>query len=166
MKQKIIFISIAVIAIGFLFWGRNKSSTSGGGAILATGVTPATVSGEISPYDFGSVSMARGKVEHDFALKNTADGDLVIDRVETSCMCTKAVLGLPDGKEIGPFGMLGHGFTPSVNAVVHPGETVTVRAVFDPAAHGPAGIGKVERQIILGTNKGQYKLGLSADVTP
>ena len=117
-------------------------------------------------YNFGSVSMLKGNVEHEFEITNTTDADLIVNKAETSCMCTRAILRLPDGKEIGPFSMPGHGFSPSVDIIIHKGEKLIVRAIFDPAAHGPAGIGKIERVVILGTNKGQVVMQFRAEVTP
>lgn len=165
MKNKIIIGSLVLLGIGFLvWWGGYRGSTQS--ATLATGVTNATVSASIPEYDFGSVSMVKGNVEHEFAIKNTTDSDLTITSAETSCMCTRAVLKLPDGKELGPFGMPGHGFSPSVNAAIRPGETVSVRAIFDPAAHGPAGVGRVERVVTIATNKGPLTMQFRAQVTP
>lgn len=166
MKNTIIVTSIAVLVVGLLLWGKIGSSSPAESAALATGSTSVAVTDPIPAYDFGSVSMLKGNVEHEFAIANTTNADLVITKAETSCMCTRAVLQLPDGKEMGPFGMLGHGFTPTLNAVIRPGEKLIVRAIFDPAAHGPAGIGRIERVVTLGTNKGQITMQFRAQVTP
>lgn len=58
--------------------------------------------------------------------------------------------------------------TRNANLTVKPGETVTVKAIFDPAAHGPSGVGPVERQIMISTNAdpGQITLQFKAVVTP
>src|SRR5271155_3449117 len=40
-------------------------------------------------YDFGSV-MSGPAISHTFKVKNTGGGDLLIDRVQTSCGCTAA----------------------------------------------------------------------------
>lgn len=164
-KSTIIIALIAVIAVGLLVWGA-KGSPSENGVALATGITAGTIGGEVPSYDFGSVSMLRGNVEHDFTFTNPKDGALTVNSVETSCMCTRAILILQDGKEFGPFGMAGHGFNPSVDALVPAGETFTVRAIFDPAAHGPAGIGLIERDVLVGTSKGQITTHFKAQVTP
>lgn len=166
MKNTIIIASIAILAIGLLLWGKIGSSRPTESAALTTGSTSANVSEQIPVFDFGSVSMVRGNVEHEFTITNTTGADLMITKVETSCMCTKAVLKLPDGKEIGPFGMPGHGFSASLNAVVRPSEKLIIRVIFDPAAHGPAGIGKVERAVTLETSKGQIMMQFRAEVTP
>ncbi|OGZ00372.1 MAG: hypothetical protein A2945_03420 [Candidatus Liptonbacteria bacterium RIFCSPLOWO2_01_FULL_52_25] len=147
-------------------WGKWGSTDPADSAALATGITSVAVTDPIPPYDFGSVSMLKGNVEHEFEIVNTTDADLVVAKAETSCMCTRMVLRLPDGTEVGPFGMAGHGFTPSVNATIRPGEKIVVRAIFDPAAHGPAGIGMIERVVTLDTNKGQIAMQFRAQVTP
>ncbi len=166
MKNKIIIASIVILVVGLLLWGKIGSSRPTESAALATGSTSANFSEQIPVYDFGSVSMLKGNVEHEFTITNTTDADLTITKVETSCMCTRAVLKLPDDKEMGPFGMPGHGFNPSLNVALRPSEKLTVRAIFDPAAHGPAGIGKIERAVTLDTSKGQITMQFRAEVTP
>ena len=107
-----------------------------------------------SNYDFGEVSMAKGLVEHEFILSNTSSAPVNIGSVETTCMCTTAYLKVSGGKEAGPFGMPGHGGPRgAANLTVNPGEKLIVRAVFDPAAHGPAGVGGVERAVIIDVGK-------------
>lgn len=156
---------LAVIAVGLLLWGA-RGAPSQNVAALATGITAGTIGGEVPSYDFGAVSMLRGNVEHDFTFTNTENVPLAVNSVETSCMCTRAILVLQDGKEFGPFGMAGHGFNPSVDASVPVGEKFTIRAIFDPAAHGPAGIGIIERDVLVGTNKGSITMHFKAQVTP
>ena len=107
-----------------------------------------------SNYDFGEVSMAKGLVEHEFILSNTSSAPVNIGSVETTCMCTTAYLKVSGGKEAGPFGMPGHGGPKAAASLtVEPGEKLIVRAVFDPAAHGPAGVGAVERAVIMDVGK-------------
>jgi len=119
-----------------------------------------------SYYDFGSVSMKNGKVSHVFKMKNESNFPVVIAKIYTSCMCTSASLLTREG-EIGPFGMQGHGFIPTIDRVVEPGEEFTVTAVFDPAAHGPAGVGRIDRAIFLESDaRNTLQIGFSATVTP
>jgi hypothetical protein len=81
-------------------------------------------------------------------------------------MCTEAVL-VQGGERSGPFGMPGHGSTPAIDRVVQPGSEVTVEAIFDPNAHGPAGIGRANRVISVevGTRT-LVELKFTAYVTP
>ncbi|MDO8430107.1 MAG: DUF1573 domain-containing protein [bacterium] len=171
MKNTILVTSIVFFAAVLFLWGRTGSSRPADSVALVTNSAPAKateakVTDLIPVYDFGPVSMLKGNVEHEFVINNTTDTDLAITQAETSCMCTRAILKLPDGKEKGPFGMPGHGFTPSINAVVRPDEKLSVRVIFDPAAHGPAGIGRIEREVTLTTNKGPIVMQFRAQVTP
>ena len=166
MKNLIIFISIIVVlVVGLFFWRGNKSSSIKGALATLQGTTQASVTEPIPAYDFGPVSMAKGNVERDFAITNSTDSDITINQAETSCMCTEAFLKLPDGKEMGPYGMPGHGFN-RLNAVIKPGEVITVKVIFDPTAHGPAGIGKIERVVTLYSGRGPITMQFRAEVTP
>lgn len=81
-------------------------------------------------------------------------------------MCTEAAL-VESGKRIGPFGMPGHGRIPEINRLVQPGQEVIVEALFDPNAHGPAGIGRINRVIsVLVGSQSKVELKLAAYVTP
>ena len=166
MKNLILLVSIIVVLIvGLFLWKGNKSPATGILATIRGDTTQASVTKPIPAYDFGLVSMAKGNVEHDFAITNTTDSDITINQAETSCMCTEAILKLPDGKEMGPYGMPGHG-SRSVSAVVKPSEIITVRVIFNPAAHGPAGIGKIERVVTLYSGRGPITMQFRAEVTP
>ncbi|MDP3999787.1 MAG: DUF1573 domain-containing protein [bacterium] len=117
-------------------------------------------------YNFGNISMAAGKVSHIFRVKNLGSEAVTVSKLYTSCMCTTATL-TAGGKSYGPIGMAGHGFVPKINAVVAPGEEITVEAVFDPAAHGPAGVGTIERAVYLEGNPGDtLALQFKTFVTP
>ncbi len=170
MKNLItLILIIAVLIVGLFLWKGKKSPAAGGViATLSGPTTQASVAEPSSAYDFGLVSMAKGNVEHDFAITNTTDSDVTINQAETSCMCTEALLKLPDGKEMGPYGMSGHGssFSRSVGAIIKPGEAITVKVIFNPAAHGPSGIGKIERVVTLSTGRGPLTMQFRAEVTP
>ena len=118
-------------------------------------------------FDFGTISMAKGKVTHDFTISNPGADLVVIKMLYTSCMCTKATL-IIDGEETGPFGMLAHGFAPPpIQKDLAPGASATIRAVFDPAAHGPAGVGPIARTVYVKTEDNAIlKLDFKALVTP
>ncbi|MEK7124783.1 MAG: DUF1573 domain-containing protein [Patescibacteria group bacterium] len=117
-------------------------------------------------YDFGTISMAAGKVTHVYTVTNTGTEPVNIGKMYTSCMCTTASVTL-QGRTFGPYGMPGHGSVFSVNQVLAPGQEAPVEVIFDPAAHGPAGVGKIQRVVTLENNGGQpIKLYFSAMVTP
>lgn len=109
---------------------------------------------EETNFDFGTISMAAGKVMHGFTIKNTGTKPVTIQTIVTSCMCTSAVLKKGDSM-FGPYGMPGHGFTLPVNQMFAAGEEATLEVTFDPAAHGPAGIGRIARTVTLTQDNGR-----------
>jgi len=96
---------------------------------------------------------------------NKTEQPVTIKKIYTSCMCTTAVLKQGD-QSWGPYGMPGHGFMPAVNKTVRPGEELSLEVIYDPNAHGPAGVGYVERLVYLATDKGLDLLKITATVTP
>ena len=99
-------------------------------------------------FDFGNMSMAAGVVVHEFKVKNIGTTEAVISQIYTSCMCTEATFKKGDTK-LGPFGMPGHGFVPKIKGAIGVGEEGIIEVPFDPAAHGPAGVGPVDRVVYL-----------------
>lgn len=143
----------------------NGAATNGAGGKSLVALDPPLYAAELD-YNFGTVSMANGKVTHGYAIRNTTKAPVTISKVYTSCMCTQALLKTSGG-EFGPFGMPGHAAVPSISAVVAPGETVTVDAVFDPAAHGPAGVGPISRVVYVESDAGApLEFKFSAVVSP
>jgi len=117
-------------------------------------------------FDFGNISMAAGKVSHRFSIRNTGASAVTITKMYTSCMCTVATLITPAGRK-GPFGMAGHEFIPIIAESITPGASAQVEVVFDPAAHGPAGVGPTERIVTIRTNETQpLELRFAAMVKP
>ncbi len=117
-------------------------------------------------FDFGSVSMAAGNVTHRFKIRNANAEPIVIRKISTSCMCTTAQL-VKGGKKLAIYGMPGHGYIPKLDEPIGPNEQAVVEVVFDPVAHGPAGIGRVERFVTIYTGAAQaLELSFTALVTP
>lgn len=117
-------------------------------------------------FDFGSISMADGKVTHRFWFRNDSDAPVLIRRIYTSCMCTTATF-VKGMKIINSYGMPGHGPLPEVNESLKAGEAAYVDAVFDPAAHGPAGLGPTQRLVTIESATGQpLELHFAANVRP
>jgi hypothetical protein len=117
-------------------------------------------------FDFGNISMAAGKVSHSYPVRNAGASTIRVTKLFTSCMCTEATLITPEAKA-GPFGMPGHGYIPNIAVAIPSGESAKVEIVFDPAAHGPAGVGRIDRIITLQTDVGQpLELGFTAMVRP
>lgn len=130
-------------------------------------ISDSLLAADQTDFDFGTISMARGKVTKLYRIKNPTDSAVTIERISTSCMCTKATLIRGDKKE-GPFSMPGHGgYAPIISQELAPGEEAEIEAVFDPAAHGPAGVGPVDRKVFVDSDDGRRLiLGFKANVTP
>lgn len=117
-------------------------------------------------FDFRSISMAAGKVTHSYWIRNTGTDPVLIRKMYTSCMCTTAAL-VKGGKKSDAFGMPGHGPIPTINVPINAGEEAMIEVVFDPAAHGPAGIGPIERVVTIENSAGRpLELAFAANVTP
>ncbi len=162
--RNLIIIALVVIAsVGLILATKPAPETPGGYRAAQIFSALAT---EETLFDFGTVSMGRGNVGHDFKVRNESGEPVEIEKIYTSCMCTAAYF-VKDGKKLGPFGMLGHGFVPSLRKKIEPGEEIVIAVVFDPAAHGPAGVGPVEREIYLEGKSGVLAaFQIKALVTP
>lgn len=164
-KNIIVFVVILVGLFGLLLFGQGRAKTASlpvdeqiqKGSELIT---------ENGFYDFGIIPMDGGNVTTSYVVSNNTGADIRVDSLVTSCMCTTAYLVNENGKK-GPFGMPGHGDTvPRANEVIKSGEKWTIEVVFDPAAHGPAGAGKVERSVYLVDERGgALELQFIAEVT-
>ncbi len=174
MKDKTTLVSIIIIVIfslGLVFLAKSKQDSKNNiGAVSSAATTSysADLSVDQKSYDFGEISMANGKVSRSFKVSNISSKTLTVYKLYTSCMCTTASLTLADGNKRGPFGMPGHGIVPSISQEVRPGEEVTIDVVFDPAAHGPAGMGPIDRMVYLEDENGtsMMELNIKAQVTP
>ena len=119
-----------------------------------------------SEFNFGTIRMADGNVNRVFAVRNAGETPMKIEKIFTSCMCTTA-FAEQKGKRKGPFGMPGHGVVPKANIEVAPGEEVGIDVVFNPNAHGPAGVGPFTRTIHLVDEKGAEQVfTINGMVTP
>ncbi|MBI2064298.1 MAG: DUF1573 domain-containing protein [Candidatus Yanofskybacteria bacterium] len=163
--QKIIIWGLIILlAVIGLVWLAKPSST--GQETELPPVANISIAADETKYDFGNISMKDGNVSHKFKIKNTASEPLSLNKLYTSCMCTSASL-LAGEKRVGPFGMPGHGSSPSFKETLEPGAEMEIEVTFDPNAHGPAGIGRIERIVYLESN-GQtvLELGIAAFVKP
>lgn len=156
-NKKIIWGLIAFSAFaGLIIFARpdtgvdNASNTAG----LATGAGSGVLRADALSFDFGNISMEKGRVRHVFTARNSGAAPVTVARMYTSCMCTTALLVAGD-KTFGPFGMPGHASIPYISASIEPGKEFTVEAVFDPNAHGPTGFGPIDRNIVLENDAGE-----------
>ena len=184
MKEKnkvIVFIGVIVLLfIGLFFFGKpgenegsaiNAKGIPEGAEELANshtaGVGSALLAGETF-YDFGTISMKNGNVSKIFKVTNPATEDIKVPSVTTSCMCTTAYIIGENGERSRPFGMPGHGgAVPKANAIVNAGGSLDIEVVYNPNAHGPAGVGLIERSVFLEDENGNViEFKFKVNVTP
>lgn len=146
-----------------LVWVSRPAAPSGN---AATSGPPGVLEVNERFYDFGTISMAKGKVTRTFRLRNTGGTPITIRRMSTSCMCTSATLIVGDRRR-GPYGMPGHGYIPRIDQEIEAESEASVDVTFDPAAHGPAGVGPIQRVVTIETVDGpELQLEIKAVVTP
>lgn len=166
--KTILVVGLIIVGlIGLMWWGRANqtaaTSTVGGGGVSTKGSLTASE----TQYDFGTISMKDGNVQKIFTVTNGTGKDVLLSRLVTSCMCTTAYIEGPDGEK-GPFGMPGHGGSvPPANEIIKAGTSVGIKVVYDPNAHGPAGVGTIDRVITLTDSEGAVlELNIHAVVRP
>jgi len=99
-------------------------------------------------HDWGTIGISDGKVSATYKIKNDGTEPLKIFNVVTSCACTTAQIKI--GNTTSPeFGM--HTKSQYVSEIP-PGKTAEVIATYDPAFHGPSGVGAISREITMETN--------------
>ena len=159
----IIPAAILLVLIGAVVIARPDGETNNNAETVPA--QPGALVSEETSYDFGTISMTNGNVSKKFTVTNTSQSSVELSKLYTSCMCTTATLRTSGGEK-GPFGMPGHASIPNLRETVGPGEQFEIEAIFDPNAHGPAGVGPIERVVILEYGGGTLELGFKAMVTP
>ena len=143
-KHLVLFTLVATLFVS----GCSLFGNDSGGSVPSPSVAD---SGRIAAvdgvdHDWGDINIMAGEVSKVFTLMNDGEKDLVLMGVQTSCMCTKAVVVLPDGQKSPEFGM--H-VNPSWSAAIAPGGRFDVDVVFDPLAHGPTATGPISRIVYV-----------------
>ena len=103
---------------------------------------------ENTNHSWGEIPINGGNVRAEFMIKNEGEAPLRLFDVSTSCTCTTAQLEI-NGKKSPEFSM--HTKSGYVTEVP-PGESAKLKIEFDPAFHGPQGVGAMTRQIRMKTN--------------
>lgn len=143
----IVAITVAVIVGAVTFLGNSSSPTKADLAKTA-GAKVETIE---TKFDFQNIPYSGGNVEHVFPIKNIGDKDLKIANLATSCMCTKVYMKV--GQDKSPeFGMPGHNTASDWTGTLAPGQEGQIVAVFDPTAHGPQGVGPIDRLVSFESN--------------
>lgn len=138
-------VLVAAAIVGLVLWGRANDAPTHS---QAEPNQKSSLFASERSFDFGTISMKDGNVTHVFRVANAADKDVTIERLSTSCMCTTAYI-VEGASRSGPFGMAGMGVGTQANHLFRAGETKGIEVVYDPNAHGPAGVGPMERFIHL-----------------
>lgn len=146
MNIKVIvgFILGIIILIGgsYLLLNLSGSTTN----IESSSEVKATTG--VTDHDWGTIGINDGKVSATYTIKNDGTEPMKLFNIETSCMCTTAQVKV--GDDTSPeFGMHANS---QYTATLPAGETAEVIAIFDPAFHGPSGVGTITRQIMVETN--------------
>lgn len=165
--------AVAVAIAGLIIVARPDAVAEAPAAAAVAAAAPAAAGGGAgrltalrANYNFGSISMAAGKVTHRYPISNAGDAPVTIRKVYTSCMCTTAAV-VKNGKATDAYGMPGHAPIPTIDLPLAPSDRAFVEVVFDPAAHGPAGVGPIERAVTVENSAGQpLVLQFAALVTP
>ncbi|KKQ29859.1 MAG: hypothetical protein A3H17_01680 [Candidatus Levybacteria bacterium RIFCSPLOWO2_12_FULL_37_14] len=145
--RKFIIITV-VLTVALLFGGIFfLTKTTNAPQITASQNAKAYVVDPTS-FDWGDIPMYKGNKTKVFAIKNTGTDTLKLFNVRTSCHCTKAYVTI-DGNDSPSFGMDNlSAWTGEVLA----GKEAKLTVVFDPAFHGPQGMGAVNRFVSVETN--------------
>ncbi|OGH11791.1 MAG: hypothetical protein A2857_04855 [Candidatus Levybacteria bacterium RIFCSPHIGHO2_01_FULL_36_15] len=148
MGEKKIIIGIVLLTIlilvGGIFLVSGESSTSA--AITSSQNTKATVDNK--NYDWGNIPFKGGNVSKTFTIKNTGTDTLKLMNIKTSCHCTKAQIKIGDTTSPS-FGM---NSVSSWIGEIPPGQEAELKVIFDPAYHGPQGVGPINRLVSVETN--------------
>ena len=143
---------LVIIGVAFLLSKNSQSQAE----TPSEDISGLTVSPE--SYELGDVAINGGIVSKDYEVENSTSGKLTLKKIATSCMCTTASIQIGD-KTTKFFGMEGHGdANPPVNLEIPAGQKAKVTVKFDPAAHGPEGVGPFDRIVWLYFAQGTKEL--------
>lgn len=146
MKSSKLIIIMSIFTVSILGFGVWLLSRPVGVEVEKSDQAKAFVTE--TNYDWGEIKINGGNAEKVFFIKNAGTGPLKLSGVSTSCMCTTAQV-IIDGKGSPFFGM--HQKSSWIGEVPA-GKQAELKIVFDPAFHGPSGIGQMTRQIEVDTN--------------
>lgn len=145
-KKGIIIGIIATIILlfgGMLFLTKTTATPQ----ISASQNAKTYVIGPTS-FDWGNIPMYKGNAIKTFTIKNTGTDTLKLFNIKTSCHCTKAYATI-NGVDSQRFGM--SDLSAWVGEVL-PGKEAKLTVAFDPAYHGPQGVGPINRFVSVETN--------------
>lgn len=138
----IILFTVLILGIVVVVGLKQGTTTS------ITADEQVALSTDSNTYSWGEIDIDGGIVTKSFAIQNTSTAPLKLYDVKTSCMCTTAQLKTSQSAS-GKYGM--HEKSTDMFEVA-PGETAELLVEFDPAFHGPSGVGPITRTITMDTN--------------
>lgn len=154
---------VGIIALALVLFLNQPTEPE---QIQGTGDAQNVLQADKDSYDFGTISMKDGKVKTIFKVTNPTTETITLSKLYTTCMCTEAKL-VVNGASEGPFGMQGHGSIPTFEQMLEPNQEADIEVEYDPNAHGPSGVGIIERSVILEGLDGKLAtLNIKANVTP
>lgn len=166
-EGKIILVIIVgtILLFGGLAYLMTKSSSGGGkDSFILNSPAQGLVASPSGSMDLGDVPYGGGIISKTFDIKNSSDNAITLRKITTSCMCTTAKFSI-DGKESKFYGMEMNGdLNPIIDYEVPADATAQVTFDFDPAAHGPQGIGPFDRVITLFFDNGYEELKFNGKV--
>lgn len=118
--------AVVLVFIGYFFLYSSSPAAAPEGSPLMK-ITP-------TRYDFGSVSVGKGVVSTAMDILNEGEGNLVINQLESSCMCTTATI-IKDGAEGPVFGMHRNPSAFGWSQTIGPNETAQLKIYYDPTVH-------------------------------
>jgi len=166
-NKNIGWVFVVLVVLGLFLWLGQKKVSNPQNEVIKIENKDQLIASE-TMYDFGAISMKNGLTSKNFTVTNSSEAEIILKSVTTSCMCTVAYVKRADNIKKGPFGMPGHGgAVPKVNESIQAGESFEVEVVYDPNAHGPAGVGMIDRFVYLEDSNGKIlELEIKANVTP
>lgn len=147
MDKKVV---IGLIALTLLILGGGVYVLSVTSAPPAKIISSQNAKAEVNEktFDWGNIPINGGNATKTFTIKNISSDVLKLTGVKTSCTCTKAQVTID--QQISPYFSM-HS-TSSWVGEVPPGKEAQLTVIFDPAFHGPTGVGPIERLVSVETN--------------
>jgi hypothetical protein len=145
----IVVVTLLIVGGGILLSSKSSNTpntassfTTGGKAIVDNNFT-----------DWGKIVMGGGNKEEMFVVRNEGDTPLKLRNARTSCHCTVTTIFI-DGNSSDKFGMNGSG---TWVGEIPPNSKADITVIFDPAFHGPKGVGPIERYVQIQTSDPNMK---------
>lgn len=145
--KKFIIIVFAFTAL-ILFGGVYVLSITTSTPQIDTSLSAKAYVSNPTSFDWGKVPINGGNVTKSFAIQNRGTETLKFFNVKTSCHCTRAYITI-NGSDSPRFGM---DSLSSWVGEVPSGKDANLTVVFDPAFHGAAGVGPINRFVSVETN--------------